>query len=134
MSKVNEITIPIGIEINEEKTIQLINDFIEFLRKSDVSRKNISDGYHTFEELYYHRMILFYVIMKNYPEFSWKSKQHNDGTMFDDDFIVGINTPEGQYTYHYKLKYWDLFDVKEIEKAPEYDGHKPKDIKRLLSL
>ena len=32
------------------------------------------------------------------------------------------------------LKYWDLFDVKELNKAPEYDGHTPDDIDRLYSL
>ena len=26
------------------------------------------------------------------------------------------------------------FNIKELEKAPEYDGHKPKDVTRLLSL
>ena len=55
--------------------------------------------------------------------------------MFDDSFIVGIETPEGQYSYHYDLKFWDLFDdIEELEKAPKYDGHMPKDITRLLSL
>lgn len=54
--------------------------------------------------------------------------------MFDDSFIVGIDTAKGQYSYHYGLKYWDLFDIKELDKAPVYDGHKPEDISRLLSL
>jgi hypothetical protein len=93
-----------------------------------------SDGYHTFEELYYHRMILFSIICNQNHGKAWKSKLHNDGTMFDDYFIVGIDTPKGQYTYHYEIKHWHYFDVLELEKAPEYDGHKPKDIDRLLSL
>ena len=37
-------------------------------------------------------------------------------------------------TYHYKLKHWDKFQVKELAKAPEYDGHTPSDITRLYSL
>lgn len=96
--------------------------------------QNISDGYHTFEELYYHRMILFSVICNTFKEMAWKSKLHSDGTMFDGYFIVGVDTPKGQYTYHYDLKFWNDFNIKELEKAPEYDGHKPEDIKRLLSL
>lgn len=52
----------------------------------------------------------------------------------DDSFICGIETPEGQYTYHYHLDYWDNFKVKELEYAPEYDGHKPEDITRLNSI
>lgn len=112
-----------------------INDLILKYKKTGWSADNISDEWHTFGELYYHRMILFLTIQKAYSERSWKSKQHHDGTMFDDSFIVGINTDEGQYSYHYDLKYWELFkDIKELDKAPEWDGHAPEDITRLLSL
>ena len=54
--------------------------------------------------------------------------------MYDGYFIVGIETPLGQYSYHYKKEYWHLFDVKEIPNAPEWDGHKPEDIGRLVSM
>lgn len=94
----------------------------------------ISDGYHTFNELYDHRMVLFSVICNTYKEEAWKSWQHHDGTMYDDYFIVGVQTPQGQYTYHYHKDNWDKFNVKELEFAPEYDGHLPKDITRLNSL
>ena len=96
---------------------------------------NSSDGYHTFNELYYHRTVLFSIICKLNLDLAWKSKLHNDGTMFDNMFIVGINTPDGQYTYHCEMEYWWLFDgIKELEKAPPFDGHKPQDIIRLYSL
>jgi hypothetical protein len=94
----------------------------------------ISDGYHTFDELYYHRMVLFSVICNQNKEKAWKSKLHADGTMYDNYFIVGITTDEGDYTYHYHMDSWDMFNVKELEFAPEWDGHKPDDIARLLSL
>lgn len=101
----------------------------------DVDRKGlISDGYHTFDELYYHRMMLFAVICKAYKDNAWKSWKHDDGSMYDDYFIVGITTPEGNYTYHYNKKHWNMFDVNELEFAPKYDGHTPGDITRLLSL
>lgn len=95
---------------------------------------NISDGYHTFDELYYHRGLLFSLVCNQNNEISWKSRKHSDGTMYNGMFIAGINTPEGQYTYHCEDDLWDLFHVKEISNAPEWDGHKPKDIVRLLSL
>ena len=41
-------------------------------------------------------------------DISWKSKRHSDGKKcFDSDnwFVVGIDTPEGSYTYHYEMKY-----------------------------
>jgi hypothetical protein len=101
----------------------------------DVERAGlISDGYHTFDELYYHRMMLFSIICNQNKGNAWKSKLHHDGTMYDNYFIVGITTCEGDYTYHYHMDDWDMFNVKELEYAPEYDGHKPEDITRLLTL
>lgn len=97
-------------------------------------KQHISDGYHTFEELYYHRMVLFSVICNQNKERAWKSWKHDDGTMFNDYFIVGIETKEGSYTYHYHKDHWDMFDVEELDYAPLWDGHLPKDIIRLLSL
>lgn len=95
-----------------------------------------SDGYHTFNELYHHRAILFSVICNDRPEVAWKSKKHHDGTMYDGMFIVGIDTPEGQATYHYDIDpYWNLFRVKELELAPEWDGHTPGEaIRRIGTL
>ena len=93
-----------------------------------------SDGYHTFDELYHHRMILFSIICNQNKAKSWKSMQHNDGTMYEDYFIVGIETAEGSYTYHYHIDNWEYFNVKQIVRAPEWDGHEPEDITRLLSL
>lgn len=115
--------------------IKNLNSIIELAKESGISRKGISDGYHTFDELYYHRMVLFSLVCNANPEVAWKSKQHHDGTMFDEtSFICGIETPEGQYSYHYHLDHWDKFKVKELEFAPEWDGHMPKDITRLYSL
>jgi len=94
----------------------------------------ISDGYHTFDELYNHRMILFSVICNLNKDMSWKSKLHADGTMYDNYFIVGITTENGDYTYHYHIDHWHYFDVNEIAHAPEWDGHKPEDITRLFTL
>ena len=85
-----------------------------------------SDGYHTFNELYHHRAVLFSVIVRAFPDQAWKSRKHHDGTMYDGMFIVGIETPDGQATYHYDIEpYWDMFECKELEYAPEWDGHTP---------
>lgn len=87
---------------------------------------NTSDGYHTFNELYHHRAVLFSVIVATFGERAWKSKLHADGTMYDGMFIVGIETPDGQATYHYDIDpYWNLFRCAELERAPEWDGHTP---------
>lgn len=116
-------------------TVEEINKAILELKANGGSAKDISDGYHTFGDLYEHREELTNMITIMRPQYSWKSKQHHDGTMFDDSFIVGFNTPDGQYSYHYPLDHYDDFkEASELEKAPEYDGHKPEDIRRLYSI
>lgn len=115
-----------------DKRLDYVQALVYGLTSDDKSQ--ISDGFHTFDELYYHRMILFATICNNNKKDAWKSKQHDDGSMYSGYFVVGIRTPEGDYTYHYKLEYWDIFEIEELEKAPKWDGHKPEDISRLLSL
>lgn len=96
----------------------------------------ISDGYHTFNSLYDQRLYLFAALVNTFRDISWKSHKHADGEdCFGGGwFVVGINTPKGPYTYHYENKYWDLFKCKELDRAPEWDGHTDKDIERVLSL
>jgi len=102
------------------------------------SFKDFSDGYHTFGELYHHRAILSSIVFNMFKAVAWKSKKHDneeDDPMYDNMFIVGIQTPEGQATYHYHLDYWDLFDVVELDRAPKWDGHTPEEaIRRIASL
>ena len=96
----------------------------------------MSDGYHTFNELYHHRAILFSVICNMFPDRAWKSLKHDTGDMFEGMFIVGIETDHGQATYHYDVEpYWDMFKVKELDKAPVCDGHTPAEaIERIATL
>ena len=95
-----------------------------------------SDGYHTFNELYDHRAKLFSVIVRCFKDRAWKSKLHHDGTMYEGMFIVGIETSQGQATYHYDIDpYWNVFDCKELARAPEWDGHTSEQaISRIASL
>lgn len=95
-----------------------------------------SDGYHTFNELYDHRAKLFSVVVAAFSNIAWKSKRHSDGSMYEGMFIVGIDTPHGQATYHYEIEpYWELFRCAELPKAPEFDGHTPTQaIDRIASL
>ena len=96
----------------------------------------ISDGFHTFNSLYSQRLYLWAALVKAYKDKAWKSKKHNDGKpCFGGGwFLVGISTPAGDYTYHYKLEHWGLFNCKVLDKAPEFDGHTDKDITRVLTL
>lgn len=98
----------------------------------------ISDGYHTFNQLYHQRAILFATIVNENKDKAWKSFKHSDGHYCFDEggemFIVGIDTPKGSYTYHYHKKYWDYFNCKELECGKVWDGHTEEDVTRLLSL
>ena len=97
----------------------------------------ISDGYHTFNELYAHRMQLFAYICHANQSRAWKSKHHHpeDGPMYPDYFVVGLNTPEGQFSYHYHLDHWNFFsDVSELDHAPKFDGHTSNHVFRIHSL
>jgi len=96
----------------------------------------VSDGYHTFNSLYNQRLYLWAALVKAYKDKAWKTQKHNDGEpCFGGGwFLVGITTPEGDYTYHYEMKDWDLFDCTVIDKAPVFDGHTDKDITRVMSL
>lgn len=95
-----------------------------------------SDGYHTFNSLYHQRLILFAALVNTFPTLAWKSHKHFDGEVpFGGGwFIVGIETPKGQYTYHYEEKDWDLFRCKEVPTAPQWDGHTDADVERLLAM
>ncbi|NCC41670.1 MAG: hypothetical protein EOM21_20095 [Gammaproteobacteria bacterium] len=105
---------------------------IETAPLSDTGK--ISDGYHTFDELYEHRHALF-IALANKCLGSWKSRQHADGTMFDGWFIAGIETPKGSATYHLPLRLFDKLYCVELDYAPEWDGHTSDDvIERLYSL
>lgn len=97
--------------------------------------EKMSDGYHTFADLYEQRLILSAALAKNNPH-AWKSKRHEDGSVpFGGGwFIMGFDTDEGCYTYHYELKDWDLFQCKELDKGKPWDGHTSKDARRLLSI
>jgi len=105
---------------------------------------SVSDGYHTFDELYRFRMLLqaawFDELARQdiakiklgdgTTKFNvLKSYRHSDGELCfgkDDYFIVVAQLPTGQISNHYKGEYWDLFNVPEVEKAPEWDGHTPE--------
>lgn len=122
----------------------------------------ISDGYHTFNELYEFRKMYNAALFNELAnpntvryhldkkEFAGvgsiqgnkyqvhKSWKHNDGELcFGGDwFIVSAMLPGGQISNHYKAEDWDLFQIPEEEKALfKFDGHTGKDVlERLKNL
>lgn len=112
--------------------------------KADTNK--ISDGYHTFEELYEHRIelwIAFCSVLARLREAEpknahlkpynvWFTKKHSDGSEWKGWFVLGIGEGVYQMTYHLPDKYWKRGDIQyraELKsKAPKYDGHTPKDV------
>lgn len=111
---------------------KIINKLIKLLK---VDTNKISDGYHTFGELYDHRCRLF-IKLASVSKDSWKSLRHSDGSSWDGWFIMGIGKKAGeQITYHLPMKFWDSSKwVFEIDTAPEWDGHTPSDVLERLSI
>ena len=94
---------------------------------------DVSDGYHTFGELYEHRITLYMALAKQLSGCAgdvWKSELHSDGSRFDGWFVLGIGRDPGdQITYHLPEKHWDECAFAEtLTQAPDFDGHTPADV------
>lgn len=122
----------------------------EDIQSSEVDTNLISDGYHTFGELYEHRITNFVQLCRalNYMNGSepkewyhkvWRSKKHSDGELAygGEWFVLGIDTePGSQITYHIPISGWQVTSfAEELEQAPEWDGHTSADVlERLANL
>ena len=112
------------------------------------------DGYHTFTELYDHRITLFIALCRyknlvrsmmikdgvliNRDNYVWRSKKHSDGELAFGGtwFVLGIGTEKSQQiTYHLPIERWGETDFAEtLETAPEWDGHTSDDVVERLKL
>lgn len=143
----------------EQGNIQSQIDYLNLQENGEEAVGKLSDGYHTFDELYEFRKLynaaLFNewvnkeetfediingeTILKN-PYEVHKSWKHHDGEWcFGEEkkwFIVVAVLPTGQISNHYKAEDWDLFKIPETEKALfKFDGHTPQDVlERLKAL
>lgn len=117
-------------------------DAINALIKHECDTNKISDGYHTFGELYEFRKLYNAALFNEWAKTGMynvhKSWHHNDGEKCFGGgwFIVVAVLPTGQISNHYEKKDWDLFKIPESEKAKyEFDGHSGSDVlDRLKSL
>lgn len=101
---------------------------------------NVSDGYHTFDELYEFRKMynacLFNEWYKQGKYDVHKSEKHYEGDICFGGgwFIVVAILPTGQISNHYEMKDWDLFNCEDVDKAKyPFDGHSPEDVLNRLS-
>ena len=100
-----------------------------------VHPSEVSDGYHTFAELYDHRTALFINFLHTHKDKAFKTHLDDNGSKMKGWFIAGINSQYGQITYHLNDELWNLVNVPEAESNSDYDGHTTDDVlQRLLKL
>lgn len=91
----------------------------------------LSDGFHTYNELYDHRNSLFLCLMKAWKKDAWYSAKHDDGGMYPGYFIAGIDFSHGRASYHLPSRFWKYakwIGAQKLERAPEYDGYTSEDV------
>lgn len=105
------------------------------LAQPEPDPSQLSDGYHTFAELYEHRHALCLALMRAMPEHCWFSWHHADGERCfggDDWFIAGIELPAGEsVTYHMPAELFQIAQATgaaELEKGRPWDGHSAADV------
>jgi hypothetical protein len=95
----------------------------------------LSDGYHTFAELYEHRHALCLALMRAMPRHCWFSLRHANGERpfgGSDWFIIGIEPPGGNsVTYHLPAELYPVAQATgatEMAKGRPWDGHSAADV------
>lgn len=83
---------------------------------------DISDGYHTFDELYDHRCLLFINLCLMMPHRAYW-RPHYEGWP-----LLGLDSAVGQITYHVPEEYLSPFKDKFSTPGPEWDGHTAQDV------
>lgn len=135
--------------MRREDKAAYIQKQLDAYREEYGSVEEFSDGYHTFKELYDHRIQLWIATASqsynlhhaqgNGKNPVWRSKNHSDGKpAFGGGWMVlGIGYQFGtQITYHLPESYWAQCDfATSLDKAPAFDGHTSQDVlERLKSL
>jgi hypothetical protein len=99
-----------------------------------LKRGEMSDGFHTHNDLYAHRRMLTLHAVHAWLAAGYKvvkSRKHSDGELcFGGGWfiIVAMLPMSTQVSYHYQEEHWDLFDIPEVDTPPEYDGHSAEEV------
>lgn len=121
------------IESCIKPSVKQLNAKIKKLENTD----DISDGYHTFEELYDFRREYHAAFVNTSGFKSIKSFRHANGEKCFGGgwFIVQTWIPNiGQISNHYESRYWDLFHCECRDRAELWDGHTPQDVLNRLDI
>ena len=110
---------------------------LQIKENPNINTNNISDGYHTFGELYKHRIQL-YLSLISYARFDtrvnvWYAHKHSDGEIWDGWILVGIENKETgeQVSYHIESSYEKRLkelDIQMYDLGLQWDGHSSDDV------
>ena len=106
------------------------------IQMEGIDTNKISDGYHTFDDLYKHRTMLFMVVCRLAVENGgfecWKSIKHYDDSEYEGWFIMGLKSVTDStlnISYHLPMScFVDCYFADTISEAPEWDGHTSNDV------
>jgi predicted DNA-binding ribbon-helix-helix protein len=108
---------------------------INFHIQSLENKGKVSDGYHTFNELYECRNLLFAALVKQLKDKAWKASKNAGGEKWPGLFVVGIFPEEGkQITFHLPEKpFWDILnDITTYDINPFFDGHTAENVRNRI--
>jgi len=91
-------------------------------------KSEISDGFHTFRELYEQRHAIFAALCIAHKEKAWRARYHAEGDKMDGWFVAGIDLPTGQVSFHMPDKYWDNFKLCQTIPKSKWDGYTTNDV------
>ena len=99
--------------------------------KVSCESKFISDGSHSFADLYDIRSLLFCHLCHCFPKMAWRSLRNENGTIIHDGdmFLAGLRSPQGDVNFHLSISaYWHmLHGIEEKKCSPRHDGSSSKE-------
>lgn len=125
-------------------------EFTKFVFQGELK---CGDEHHTIDEIYEHRYRLFLALVKIYDNYitpmdcnirCWKAKKHEDGSMHEGYFLLGMTVTKRSFvsdvpdetfdiSYHLPIRFWSMANVIEVPSAPPYDGYTPEDVLNRLA-
>jgi len=119
-----------------------LNNFIQELSKAKkMSVGKLSDGHHSFQELYEHRNLLFITIARMLHDegnWTWKSVKDKHGKDLKGWFILGVDYiyPDLaellQITYHLPMSVWKYCKFANTVNKSQWNGHTSQDVIKQL--
>lgn len=106
------------------------NNQIGKMKTFHIVNGEVSDGHHTFEELYQHRYLLFLALLHSNQELdSFKVSNHHKGYDLVVTHLYGL-----QVSYHLPVSLGHYYSHLKEGSHYVWDGHKPTDVIERLEL